>query len=122
MTTPNTPAASPRPRGPVATLLREAFATAERDLTHAPIGRAVLVLAIPMVLEMAMESVFAITDIFYVAALGAAAVAAVGLTEAIMTLVYSVAVGLGMGVTALVARRVGEGHDDGAARVAGQAL
>ena len=75
-----------------------------------------------MVLEMAMEAIFAITDIFYVARLGADAIAVVGLTEAVMTLVYAVAVGLGMGVTALVARRVGERDDEGAAAVAGQTL
>jgi len=109
-------------RARVRALFAEAFSTGESDLTHAPIDRAVLVLAIPMVLEMAMESVFAITDMFFVATLGAAAVAAVGLTEAVMMLVYAVAVGLGMGVTALVARRVGEGHDEAAGRVAGQAL
>ncbi|MEX2481320.1 MAG: MATE family efflux transporter [Gammaproteobacteria bacterium] len=106
----------------LARLFHDAFAGEEQDFTRGPMRRAVLVLAIPMVLEMAMESVFAIVDIFFVAQLGAAAVAAVGLTEAIMTLVYAVAVGLGMGVTALVARRVGEGDDDAAAEVAGQAL
>lgn len=103
-------------------LLAAALAGAEADFTRGPLGRAVVLLAIPMVLEMSMESVFAITDMFWVAGLGAAAVATVGLTEAVMTLVYAVAVGLGMGVTAVVARRVGEGDDDGAARAMGQTL
>ena len=103
-------------------LLAAAFGDGLQDYTRGPLRRAVLVLAIPMVLEMAMESVFAIVDIFWVARLGAAAVAAVGLTEAVMTLVYAVAVGLGMGVTALVARRVGEDDDTAAAQVCGQAL
>ncbi|MGR8918805.1 MAG: MATE family efflux transporter [Gammaproteobacteria bacterium] len=118
------PPISQRARGVASlrALLRESLATADHDLTHVPIERGVVLLAIPMVLEMAMEAVFAITDIFWVASLGADAVAAVGLTEAVMTLVYAVAVGLGMGVTALVARRVGEGDDEGAARVAGQTL
>ena len=103
-------------------LVRDSFRTTDHDLTAVPIERGVALLAIPMVLEMAMESIFAVTDIFWVARLGADAVAAVGLTEAVMTLVYAVAVGLGMGVTALVARRVGEGDDEGAAQVAGQTL
>ena len=67
-------------------LLARAFRAADTDLTHGPVHTAVILLAIPMVLEMAMESVFALTDIFFVARLGAAAVAAVGLTEAVMTL------------------------------------
>lgn len=92
------------------------------DFTHGPLERGVALLAIPMVLEMSMEAVFAITDIFYVARLGSDAIAVVGLTEAVMTLVYAVAIGLGMGVTALVARWVGAGHDEGAAAVAGQTL
>ncbi len=109
-------------RARIRSVLRDAFSEGDQDFTRGPLGRAVVVLAIPMVLEMAMESVFAITDIFWVARLGPGAVAAVGLTEAVMTLVYAVAVGLGMGVTALIARRVGEGDDEGAAQVAGQTL
>jgi putative MATE family efflux protein len=116
------PARRPRKSTPLARLLHDAFAGETQDFTRGPMRRAVIVLAIPMVLEMAMESVFAIVDMFFVAKLGADAVAAVGLTEAIMTLVYAVAVGLGMGVTALVARRVGEGDDEAAAEVVGQAL
>ena len=103
-------------------LFRDAFSDTEHDFTSGSVRRAVLLLAIPMMLEMAMESVFAITDIFFVSALGADAVAAVGLTEAVMTVVYAVGVGLGMGVTALVARRTGERDGEGAAMVAGQTL
>ncbi|HEY8521947.1 MAG TPA: MATE family efflux transporter [Gammaproteobacteria bacterium] len=103
-------------------LVREALAGHERDYTQGGVGRAVLLLAIPMMLEMAMESLFAIVDIFFVSSLGADAIAAVGLTEAVLTLLYAVAVGLSMGVTALVARRIGEGDPDAAARVAGQTI
>jgi putative MATE family efflux protein len=102
--------------------LRDAFGAGQQDLTHGSLRRAAWLLAIPMVLEMSMEAIFAITDIFFVASLGPAAVAAVGLTEAVMTLVYAVSVGLGMGVTALVARRIGEGDRAGAAVIAGQTL
>jgi len=103
-------------------LLRESLAGEQHDYTQGRIGRAVLLLAIPMMLEMAMESVFAVVDIFWVAGLGAPAVAAVGLTEAVLTLLYAVALGLGMAVTALVSRRIGAHDRQGAAEVAGQTL
>jgi putative MATE family efflux protein len=75
-----------------------------------------------MVMEMSMESLFAVVDVYFVARLGADAVATVGLTEAMLTIVYTVALSLGIGATALVARRIGEKDDEGAARAAGQAL
>ena len=103
-------------------LLRESLAGEQHDYTQGRIGRAVLLLAIPMMLEMAMESVFAVVDIFWVARLGAGAVAAVGLTEAVLTLLYAVALGLGMAVTALVSRRIGAHDRQGAADVAGQTI
>ena len=103
-------------------LIRESLSGKEHDYTQGDMGRAVVLLAIPMMLEMAMESVFAIVDIFFVARLGAEAVAAVGLTEAVLTVLYAVAIGLSMGVTALVARRIGEGDADAAATVAGQTI
>ena len=92
------------------------------DYTKGPIGRAILLLAIPMVLEMIMESVFAVVDIFWVSHLGFEAAAAVGLTESLLTLVYALAIGLSIGATAMVARRIGEQNPDGAARAAVQSL
>ncbi len=102
--------------------LREAVRGSQQDFTSGPIGRAILLLAVPMVLETVMESVFAVVDVFFVSRLGAEAVATVGLTESMMTLVYTVAMGLSIGVTAMVARRIGEKDPDGAARTAAQAL
>ena len=103
-------------------ILREAIRGARIDYTTAPIGRAVVMLAVPMVMEMAMESIFAVADVFWVAHLGADAVATVGLTESMMTIIYTAAMGLSIGATALVARRIGEQDPDGAARAAGQAV
>lgn len=94
----------------------------DMDYTQGTIARATFLLAIPMILEMAMESVFAIVDIFFVARLGAEAVATVGLTEAVLTLLYAMAMGLSMGTTALVARRIGEKNPELASMSAAQAL
>jgi Na+-driven multidrug efflux pump len=88
--------------------LREAIRGSRIDYTTAPLGRAVVMLAVPMVMEMAMESIFAVVDIFWVAHLGADAVATVGLTESMLTMIYTVAMGLSIGATAMVARRTGE--------------
>ena len=103
-------------------LIRESLRDNEVDFTRGPVGRALALLAIPMMLEMSMESVFAVVDIAFVARLGTDAVAAVGITEALVTVLYAVSIGLGMGVTAMVSRRIGAGNADGAARVAGQGL
>jgi putative MATE family efflux protein len=92
------------------------------DLTSAPLGAALISLAVPMILEMVMESVFALVDVFWVAHLGAAAVATVGLTEAMMMLIYSIAMGVSIGVMALVARRVGEKDIAAASRTAVQGI
>lgn len=102
--------------------IRESLRGSHRDYTKGPIGRAVVMLAIPMVLEMFMESLFAVTDIFWVSHLGPEAAATVGLTESILTLIYALAIGLSIGATAMVARRIGERNPDGAARAAVQAL
>ncbi len=106
----------------VMSTLREALRGSQIDYTSAPIGRALIMLAIPMVMEMAMESIFAIADVFWVAHLGADAVATVGLTESMMILIYTAAVGLSIGATALVARRTGEHDAEGAAKAAGQSI
>ena len=84
--------------------VREALRGTLQDFTEVPIRRAILLLAVPMVLEMAMESLFAIVDLFWVSRLGAEAVASVGLTEAMFTLIYTVAVGLSIGATAAAVR------------------
>lgn len=102
--------------------VREALRGSRRDYTQGPIGRAILVLAVPMVLEMVMESVFAVCDVFFVSRLGADAVATVGLTESMLTIIYSVAMGLAIGATAMVARRTGERDAEAAARAAVQAI
>ena len=102
--------------------LREALRGSEQDFTEGSLGRAIMLLAIPMVLEMVMESIFAVCDVFFVARLGADAVATVGLTESIITLVYAVAIGLSMGTTAMVARRIGEKDREGAVVIAVQAI
>ncbi len=103
-------------------LWKQAIRGETEDFTQGPIRTAVFLLSVPMVLEMALESVFAVTDIFFVAKLGADAVSAVGLTEAAITIVYAIAIGLSMGTTAMIARRVGEKRFDLASTVAGQAL
>jgi putative MATE family efflux protein len=103
-------------------LVRESLAGSRRDLTAMPLGRAIMLLAIPMVLEMVMESVFAVADIFWVAKLGADAVATVGMTESLLTIVYAASIGLAMGVGAVVARRTGAKDADGASRAAVQAV
>src|SRR5882672_7498807 len=102
--------------------VRDALRGSEHDYTRGPIGRSILLLAIPMVLEMALESVFAVTDVFFVGRLGPDAVAAIGLTESMLTLVYALALGLGIGTTAVVARRIGEKDREGAANAAVQAI
>jgi len=101
---------------------RESLRDSDTDFTRGPIGRALGLLAIPMMLEMSMESIFAIVDIAFVSRLGTDAIASVGITEALISVLYAIAVGLGMGVTAMVSRRVGAGEREAAARVTGQAI
>ena len=100
-----------------ASLFNEALRDNDEDFTQGPVRRALALLAIPMMLEMAMESIFAVVDIAFVSRLGTDAVAAVGITEALVTVLYAVAIGLGMGLTAMVARRIGEQDADAAALV-----
>ncbi|MEO8621778.1 MAG: MATE family efflux transporter [bacterium] len=103
--------------------IREALAGAHgRDFTEGPIGRAIFILAVPMVLEMCMESIFAIVDVFVVAHLGADAVATVGLTESFMTILYALSMGLSIGAGAMISRRIGEKDAEGAAHTAAQVL
>jgi len=102
--------------------LRDAIRGTNVDYTQGSLGRAILLLSVPMMLEMAMESTFAVVDIFFVSSLGASAVATVGLTESVLTLVYAVAIGFSMGTTALVARRIGEKRKEEAAKAATQAI
>src|SRR5690606_12708762 len=102
--------------------LIDAIRGTEMDYTRAPIGKAILLLAVPMMLEMAMESIFAVVDVYFVSSLGASAIATVGLTESMLTFVYAIGMGLSMGTTALVARRFGEMHSEGSAEAAVQAV
>lgn len=103
-------------------ILREAFAGSSRDFTKGSIGLAIFLLAVPMIFEMLMESVFALVDIFFVGHLGAEAVAVVVLTESILALVYAIAIGLSVGATATVARRIGEKDPEGASKSAANAI
>src|SRR5438034_4111474 len=102
--------------------IREAIRGSAQDFTEGNLRRAIVLLAIPMVLEMVMESLFAIVDVFWVARLGANAIATVGLTESVLMLVYCGAMGLSMAATAMVARRIGEKDPEGAAVAAVQGL
>ncbi len=102
--------------------VREAIRGTHHDYTSGPIGRAIILLAVPMVLEMLMESLFAVADIFWLGHVSANAVATVGLTESMLTVAYTAAMGLSIGVTAMVARRIGEKDPAGAAEVAVQGI
>jgi len=102
--------------------IREALRGSHQDFTTGSLNRAVVLLAIPMVLEMALESLFAVVDVFWVGRLGANAVATVGLTESLLSLVFAVGFGLGMSTTAMVARRIGEKDRMGAATAGVQAI
>jgi putative MATE family efflux protein len=102
--------------------LRDAIRGTNADYTKIPLRRAVFLLAVPMVLELVLESTFAVVDIFFVAKLGPSAVATVGLTESYLFLLYSVAMGMAMAVTAVVARRIGEGKREEASISAVQAI
>src|ERR1700712_451473 len=102
--------------------VRERLRGSHQDYTTGSLNRSILLLAIPMVLEMVLESLFAVVDVFFVSRLGANAIATVGLTESVLTLVFAVGMGLGMSTTAMVARRIGEKDADGASISAVQAI
>lgn len=102
--------------------LLDALRGTSTDYTQGSLGRAILLLSVPMMLEMALESVFAVVDVFFVSTLGPSAIATVGLTESVLTLVYAVSIGLTMGTTAFVARRIGEKDPRGAADAAVQSI
>ena len=102
--------------------VRESLRGSEQDFTEGSLNRAVALLAVPMVIEMMGESVFAVADAFFVARLGAEALTAVGLTESVLEIIYAIAIGLSMSTTAMVARRIGEKDERAAARAAVQAI
>jgi putative MATE family efflux protein len=102
--------------------LKDAIAGSEADYTAIPLKRAILLLAVPMILELIMESTFAVVDIYFVGKLGASAVATVGLTETYLFLLYSIAMGLSMAVTAIIARRIGEKNKEAAGKAAVQSI
>ncbi len=102
--------------------LREAVFGTEQNFTEGSIGRAIFLLSVPMVLEMSMESLFGIVNVYWVSHLGREQTAAVGITESLLTIVFTVALGLSMATTAIVARRIGEKDHEGAARAAVQSI
>ena len=103
-------------------LLKQSLRGDEHDYTQGSIRQAIILLAIPMILELSLESVFAVVDMFFVGKLGSNAIQTVGLTESVITIIYTLGMGLGMGTTAVVARRVGEKNPDAAAHAGAQAI
>ncbi len=104
------------------TTLRLSLKGENHDYTQGNISEAVILLAIPMILELSLESVFAVVDMFFVSKLGQNAIATVGLTESVVTIIYSVAIGISTGATAIVARRIGEKNPEAAAQAGIQSL
>ena len=103
-------------------LLKQSFRGDEHDYTQGSIRQAIVLLAIPMILELSLESVFAVVDMFFVGKLGSNAIQTVGLTESVIAIIYTLGMGLGMGTTAVVARRIGEKNPDAAAHAGAQAI
>jgi putative MATE family efflux protein len=116
----NTP--PPSPERSLWSSLWEAIRGSHQDYTTGSLNRAILLLAVPMILEMVLESLFAVVDVFWVGRLGANAVATVGLTESLLSLVFAVGIGLSLSTTAMVARRIGEKDPQGAAVAGVQAI
>ncbi len=102
--------------------IKQSLKGEEHDYTQGSISRAVVLLAIPMILELSLESVFAVVDMFFVGKLGQNAIATVGLTESVITIIYSIAIGLSTAATAIVARRIGEKNSEGAAHAGAQSI
>ncbi len=109
-------------RKSIFSFIKQSLSSEHQDFTTGSIRKAVFLLAIPMILEMALESVFAVVDIFFVSKLGSYATSTIGLTESVITIVYSIAIGLSMAATAMVARRVGEKNYEEASRSGAQAI
>lgn len=103
-------------------IIRQSLKSEEQDYTQGSVPRAVVLLAIPMILELSLESVFALVDMFFVGKLGRNAIATVGLTESVITIVYSISFGLSSAATAIVARRIGEKNHEAAAHAGAQSL
>lgn len=106
----------------VIVLIRQSLNGELQDYTTGSIRKAVILLAIPMMLEMCMESVFAVVDIYFVSQLGKHATSTVGLTESVITIVYSLAIGISMAATAMLARRVGEKNNEAASKAGMQSI
>src|SRR6202789_4088858 len=102
--------------------LREAIRGSHQDYTQGSLNRAILLLAVPMVLEMVLESLFAVVDVFWVGRIGANAVATVGLTESMLLMVFAIGMGVSLSTTAMVARRIGEKDPEDAAVACVQAI
>src|SRR5213596_3142865 len=103
-------------------LVKQSLRSDEHDYTQGSIRQAIILLAIPMILELGLESVFAVVDMFFVGKLGSNAIQTVGLTESVITIVYTIAIGLSIGATAMVARRIGEKNPEAAAHAGAQAI
>src|SRR3954463_9329319 len=110
------------PAVPLWSSIKEALRGSHQDFTKGSLNRAILLLAIPMVLEMVLESLFAVVDVFWVGRLGANAIATVGLTESLLSLIFAVGIGLSLSTPAMVARRIGEKDPEGAAIAGVQAI
>lgn len=109
-------------RPSIFSLIKQSLRGGEHDYTQGSIRQAIVLLAIPMILELSLESVFAVVDMFFVGKLGSHAIQTVGLTESVITIVYTIAIGLSTGATAMVARRIGEKNPDGAAHAGAQSI